>query len=494
MSNKALIELSKAINPLSIFLSDSNLACTNSTCVMGDVVLAGSFQFAHCIHLFPNILLAMPIELGLFRISRLLAVLGNPQARSYKSVHIAGTNGKGSTIAYLSSILTLAKIRNGRFTSPHLLEPHDCISINNETYSRAKFERVHGDVSLENDRHSLGCTEFELLTATAFKIFEIEKIELALVEVGVGGRLDATNVLEAAQVDDVEMSGGVVISGITKIGMDHVSLLGDTLVKIAEEKAGIIKKLVPVVVDSTNEHSVLLKIEGIASHLASDVIIADAQKMESIQDFLKFSPLQGDYQANNLAVSITILEWLQKTSQIPELSRSTITEGIRNTIWAGRLQRIFDEYTGILALIDGAHNRAAANELGKYLRTYRALTNSKGLILVVAQSHGKSIDDLLEPVCDKTNDTVIATRFTQPKDMPWVFSDTEEFIVEEAPRHVNDVRQFNNLSMEEIFEALNSIRADGDTRPIIFCGSLYLCSDVLRYIRDGPQKQERAST
>lgn len=436
----------------------------------------------------------MPIDLGLFRISRLLAALGNPQARSYKSIHIAGTNGKGSTIAYLSSILTQAKIRNGRFTSPHLLEPHDCISINNETYSRAKFERVHDVVSLENDRHSLGCTEFELLTATAFKIFEIEKIELALVEVGVGGRLDATNVLEAAPVDDLEMSGGVVISGITKIGMDHVNLLGDTIVKIAKEKAGIIKRLTPVVVDSTNEHSVLLEIKKTASNFASDVIIADAQKMKSIQDILEFSPLQGEYQANNLAVSITILEWLQNTSQIPELSHSTITEGIRNTTWAGRLQRIFDEYTGVLALIDGAHNRAAAIELGKYLRTYRALTKSRGLILVVAQSHGKSTGDLLEPVCDKSSDTVIATRFTQPKDMPWVSSNTEGSIVEDASRYVNDVRQFNNRSMEEVFEALNSIRAGGDTRPIIFCGSLYLCSDVLRYIRDGPQKQERAST
>ena len=111
----------------------------------------------------------MPIDLGLSRISRLLRQLGNPH-KTYKSAHVAGTNGKGSTVAYLSSVLTSSKVRNGRFTSPHMVYYNDCVCINNEIYPMPKFEQVRALVRQTNDELKLQCTEFELLTATAFKI------------------------------------------------------------------------------------------------------------------------------------------------------------------------------------------------------------------------------------------------------------------------------------------------------------------------------------
>ncbi|KAM9886351.1 hypothetical protein OXX79_014246, partial [Metschnikowia pulcherrima] len=110
----------------------------------------------------------MPIDLGLSRVIKLLKFLGNPHISSYKSVHIAGTNGKGSTIAYLSSILTQSRIRNGRFTSPHLVSYNDCISINDQTYPLSSFEKVREIVENQDANLNLGCTEFEILTATAF--------------------------------------------------------------------------------------------------------------------------------------------------------------------------------------------------------------------------------------------------------------------------------------------------------------------------------------
>lgn len=425
----------------------------------------------------------MPIDLGLARISRLLSIIGNPHVRSYKSIHVAGTNGKGSTVAYLSSILTLANIRNGRFTSPHLLEPNDCISINNETYSLAKFEQVRKHVSFENDRLSLGCTEFELLTATAFKIFEIERVELALVEVGVGGRLDATNVLESRR--DTTSNGGVIIAGITKIGMDHENLLGNTMEEIATEKAGIIKSNISVIVDGTNDEAVLKTVRDTAQRVGAEVLVADSTKIPSFDDFIAESPLHGEYQIQNLAVALMIVHCLKEKYHYNELTWQIVRTGVKLTSWPGRLQSITDVRTGISALIDGAHNESAARELGKFLHSYRAHAKSGGLIFVIAQSQGKSTGDLLKFICKKSDDTVLTAHFTQPIDMPWVNCYLEAELAKSALLYVNDVRQLNSSNMYEVFEELKKIKADGDSRPIIFCGSLYLCSDILRYLRDG---------
>lgn len=424
----------------------------------------------------------MPIDLGLYRISRLLKIIGNPHIRTYQAIHVAGTNGKGSTIAYISSILTQAHIRNGRFTSPHLLESNDCIAINNETYPKTKFDEIKSLVNSHNDRLELGCTEFELLTATAFKIFEIEKVELAIIEVGLGGRLDATNVLVPPMIDRGTRCTGLILGGITKIGMDHENFLGNTLSDIAKEKAGIIKNEMIIFVDGSNEEIVLDALREKAKDEHASLSVVNANEL-AVQQAIKDSPLQGEYQIYNLAVALSIVNCLKDKFSYERINEENIKKGIIKTSWPGRLQYVTDKRTGISGLIDGAHNENAASELGKYLRTYRSDEGKGGLVFVVALSQGKSISNLLKHITIKSRDTLLTTGFTQPTDMPWVHCYLEQELAKEALEFVNDVRETNANSIQEVFDQLLEIRKKGDSRPIVLCGSLYLCSDILRYIR-----------
>lgn len=423
----------------------------------------------------------MPIDLGLSRITRLLSHLGNPQL-SYKSIHIAGTNGKGSTIAYLSSIFTQAKVCSGRFTSPHLLQYNDCICINNKTYPFDKFEEVRHLVKSLNETLALGCTEFEVLTVTALKIFEIERVELALIEVGLGGRLDATNVLEPYDFDH-KNRGGVVVTGITKVGIDHESFLGNTLGKIASEKAGIIKKLIPTVVDNTNEVEALEVINAKANTEKSKVYLADETTAPATRELISSSPLKGEYQLQNLSVALTIIAVLKSQNHYSlndKLTNEAIKTGIEHTVWPGRLQSIQDPSTNISALLDGAHNESAAIELGKFLSKMRL--DCDGFIFVIALTKGKSIPNLLKHITVRSKDTLIPTIFTPPEEMPWVLSYKTSAISKAADEFVEDVRFTDDESIEGVFKLLAELRKTGDFRPIVICGSLYLCSDVLRFI------------
>lgn len=432
----------------------------------------------------------MGINLALSRITRLLLVLGNPHI-SYKSIHIAGTNGKGSTVAYISSILSQANICNGRFTSPHLLYYNDCISINNETYPVSKFLEVSDLVKKQDKDHDIGCTEFELLTVTAFKIFELERVDVAVIEVGLGGRLDATNVLLPKKTGP-NGGGGVVACGITKIGIDHEKFLGSTVGKIAAEKAGIIKPEVPCVVDRTNEPEALEAIKDKAKECGSSLYLVDGKSKSStidssttvdlfsfhdIQAIRSKSPLKGKYQLQNLSVSIKLIELLIMTNLIPKISRETVEEGVAKVVWPGRLQTV--TFEDLSLLIDGAHNESAAKELAEFLRTFR---KGEGLIFIVALSKGKNIGNLLKYIT-KPMDSLIATKFSPPEGMPWVSSYPVEQIQTAAKEYVDDIiPSSNDHSIEEILQKVKDLKRRGDPRNIVVCGSLYLCSDVLRLI------------
>lgn len=420
----------------------------------------------------------MPIDLGLSRVVKLLSRLGNPH-NSYNSIHVAGTNGKGSTLAYLASIFTCSKVRNGHFTSPHLLYYNDCISIDNKTYPVAKFEEVRSLVSLQNDQLSLGCTEFELLTVTAYKIFELEKVDLAIIEVGLGGRLDATNVLTPV---GSEGPGGVIVSAITKIGFDHESFLGNTLAAIAGEKAGIIKPGIPVVADKTNHEDVIDVITKRASRLGAELHLVDGNNDMALE-LVRLSPLKGDYQRQNLSVSLEVLEVVRRRKDgflvdergEPKITRGSIRDGILRTVWPGRLQSL--DINGLEMLLDGAHNESAAIELGKYLRQIR---DQNGLIFVVALTRGKSIGNLLKHITEKDKDTVLATTFSAPDQMPWVSSYKALEVEKEASHYVHDAREGGD-GIGAVLALVAQLRASGDTRKVVICGSLYLCADVLRY-------------
>jgi dihydrofolate synthase / folylpolyglutamate synthase len=189
------------------------------------------------------------IRLGLHRIKHLLGKLGDPQ-EAFLSVHVAGTNGKGSVCAMLSSILTEAGYRTGMYTSPHLRDYTERIRINCDEISKKDFALAIGSIREIISARTYGRekpTEFEILTAAAFKYFKKREVDIAVVEVGLGGRLDSTNVIKP------------MVSVITNISLDHVNILGRTVSSIAREKAGIIKKGVPVVTGAEGEALKVIK-------------------------------------------------------------------------------------------------------------------------------------------------------------------------------------------------------------------------------------------
>jgi folylpolyglutamate synthase len=250
------------------------------------------------------------IELGLQRISRLLSQTHLP----WRAIHVAGTNGKGSICVYISGMLEaynnssfrkLSKrpaIRHGRFTSPHLVDRWDCISINQKTVSSALFHEIEKKVLLRNATEDINASEFELLTATAFEIFTHEKVDIGVIEVGMGGRLDATNIL-GVPVDADHTSGESITralplaTAIAKIGLDHQSFLGTTLQAIASEKAGILKPTVPLVYDSSNPPEVHDTFQELAAKVGAptpnpkDLILSTPESAEALAQTLPSSDI-----------------------------------------------------------------------------------------------------------------------------------------------------------------------------------------------------------
>ena len=344
-----------------------------------------------------------------------------------------------------------------------------------------------------NEKYNIGCTEFELLTITAFKIFQLEKIELAIIEVGVGGRLDATNVLHPYNtavdaptkfevfhddvfdnVQDKKGPSGVIASGITKIGMDHESLLGNTLSEIAFEKAGIIKDSVPCVVDNTNEPEVIDTITKCAEKAHAPLYLVNDES----EQYMHLSPLAGDYQVQNLSIALKIISII--STYFPgSITRDTIEHGIAGAEWPGRLQKLTIPSVNLPILLDGAHNESAAIELGKYLNSYR---DDSGIIFVIAMTKSKSVENLLKHIIIKSIDTVIVTNFSPPFNMPWVKS----YDVEELQKEASKLAEVDPVvikdDIDKVFHHVNQYRLKGDTRKIVVCGSLYLCGDVLRLV------------
>ena len=288
------------------------------------------------------------IDLGLARVGRL--VQHTPQ--TWKAIHVAGTNGKGSICAYLSAMLSASGLSYARFTSPHLVDRWDCIAVNGNPVSEAVFRDAEDVVKQRDSEGRIGATEFELLTATAFEIFHRQKVQYGVVEVGLGGKLDATNVLK-----------NKAVTVIAKIGLDHQSFLGNTIEEIALQKAGIMHPGVPCVVDGSNQRSVLKAIEehardvGTELHFPSTASVADAVAGE------QFEP----HQIQNLACAHMAFRLA-----CPEQDRplSHFLRSIKQMQWPGRLQRLdIRKVTGRQqeVLLDGAHNTQSAEVLAQYV-------------------------------------------------------------------------------------------------------------------------------
>ncbi|CCJ30744.1 unnamed protein product [Pneumocystis jirovecii] len=413
----------------------------------------------------------MSLRLGLSRIRQLLDYLGNPQ-NYFQAIHVAGTNGKGSVCAYLSSYLNFSGIRVGLYCSPHLMDRWDCIKVAGEVVDKDIFFRIENKIKILNQEHNVGATEFEIMTAVAFEIFYRSKIELAVIETGVGGRLDATNVLSR-----------VLLTIITKISTDHQELLGNTLEDIAKEKSGIMKNNVPCVVDGANEDSVLkvIKDESIKCE-SGQIILAtmDLDKSIYIQQWKKSeikTILDISYQRNNLACVLVSLEVLSKYYSV--ITPKFFSEGFLRTYWPGRLEWIDLSQIAFGAdkiLLDGAHNIEGMHSLSKYVNSIRSGTHSVSWLIAFSQT--KDADSLLS-ILLRPYDKVYSVEFETVDGMPWVKAMSSHDIAKKALKYVykENIIQYST----DLFSAIKSISQDKGLR--IICGSLYLIGQVHRLLR-----------
>lgn len=278
------------------------------------------------------------ISLGLERITQVLDLLGNPQDK-LKYIHVAGTNGKGSVCSMLSAILTEAGKKVGLFTSPHIFKYTERIKICDKPVSDDDFAKYVFEISDIAEKNNIDLTEFEILTAVMFKYFADNNVDVVVLETGLGGRFDATNVIKES-----------LCSVITHVDFDHTERLGNTIEEIATEKAGIIKPNCPCIV--------LEKLQPFidkGKEVNSDII-----KVETAENIQNLS-LKGLHQKENLSLVLKSIE-----IGFPQISPSTINEGLKKVKHIGRFQYVKEKNL----IIDGAHNPNGVKALADSLEYY----------------------------------------------------------------------------------------------------------------------------
>ena len=347
------------------------------------------------------------IKLGLETIRALLGRVGDPHRR-YPVLHIGGTNGKGSTAAMTASILQASGHRVGLYTSPHLIDFRERIRVNGEMIPESRV--IHGVEMLRAaSAPDLAPTFFEFTTALAFHYFAECQVDVVVLEVGLGGRFDATNVVEP------------LAAAITTIGLDHEAYLGSTIEAIAMEKAGIIKAGVPVVLGRIGEPARRV-IEDRASAVGAPVFrlerdfrcegssTADCRYAGLAQQVEHLGcPLQGRFQIDNLACSLALIELARERGMtVPE---SAIRDGLQQVAWEGRLEIVGEEPT---VMVDGAHNPAAATVLAEYLAEWKRCRPAARVSLIVGMMRDKHPREFLAPLLPLA-DRLILTQADLPR-------------------------------------------------------------------------------
>jgi dihydrofolate synthase len=338
------------------------------------------------------------INLGLARMERFVP------AQPWKAIHVAGTNGKGSICNYISAMLRAKQpcLRVGQFTSPHLVWPGDSIQVDGRPLSPEAMARIRDSLHLPP-----AVTSFEALTLVAFRHFLDSKVDVGVIEVGLGGRLDATNVLRNKSV-----------TVISKIGLDHQKLLGDTVEKIAREKAGIMMGGVPCVVDGSNLPGVLDVISQHARSVGAEIFFTTAQT--DVSQALSREKDLEPHQIENMACAITAYQTAIQATE-PASDLIPILKAVQ---MPGRLYNLdvsskHPSRTKPI-LLDGAHNQQSAEVLGKYVDKYFRTTNQPvSWVFCVSQSEGRNPSDLMSPLLH-SDDNFAAVEFGDVEGMPWV--------------------------------------------------------------------------
>lgn len=408
------------------------------------------------------------IKLGLSNILSLMDILRGPH-QAFKSIHIAGTNGKGSTAAMISFILQAAGLRVGLYTSPHLVSFTERIKVNGVPIPE---ERVIDLVMTLKSKlptlNSLSPTFFEFTTALAFQYLKEEEIDIAVIEVGMGGRLDATNVIIP------------MVSAITNIGYDHQEFLGNTLSEIAREKAGIIKEGVPVIT-ADQERDALKVIEDVSKENGAKLYIygedfrADPRLQTQVFDYygleyilraLELS-LLGSHQIVNASLAIATCEVLNPRIEIDE---EAIRKGLKETIWEGRLEVALENPT---ILLDGAHNENAARCLKRALKEI-FLHEHDRLFLIIGIMKDKDIRGILKALAPLAHE-VIVTRPDSERAAP------ASLLLSEAERFNPRVKV-----IERVSDALMAAKEKASSSDLIcVTGSLYTVGEARLKIAEG---------
>jgi dihydrofolate synthase/folylpolyglutamate synthase len=406
-------------------------------------------------------------KLGLENITKLLEHLGNPH-KKLKYVHIAGTNGKGSTSAFISSILIESGLKVGIFTSPYLERFTERIKINNQEIDQEDISRITQLIKeninkmLKNgDNHP---TEFEIVTAMAFKYFHENNCDIVVLEVGLGGRFDSTNVIDRPEV-----------AVITTINYDHMKQLGNTLEDIAFEKAGIIKNNCDVVVHPQTK-VVYELFNRICSERNARLHLADFSKIRDLEfnyngQTFKYNDygsirisLLGNHQVGNAVVAIKATEILNKKGY--NISHETLIKGLFNARWPGRLEVINREP---IFLIDGAHNSEGAKALSKALNDYFP---DKKKIFIIGVLKDKNYKDMIEAVLP------IADRFitVTPNNERALHAEKTAEIIRSYCKNVSV-----SVTIKEAIE--KSLRESEPNDVICAFGSLYYIGEVRSYFK-----------
>ena len=410
---------------------------------------------------------------GLERMVELLALRGNPHLK-LKVIHIGGTNGKGSTIAFLKNMLEKLGLKVGVFSSPYLIHYTDQIAINGESIPEARLESLMADYrSLLEGEHAQalqGTTEFEIITAIAYDYFASEQVDVAIMEVGMGGLLDSTNVCQP------------ILTGITTIGLDHVGLLGDSLEAIAEQKAGIIKQGVPLVTGHIVPEA-LSVIDQIAkakqaSRLAygEDYQVSHQESVETGEIFDYSSSVRqgrfqtgllGLHQIENAGMALALLDsYCQATGrELPD--NALVAQALEETSWPGRLEVVSREP---LLILDGAHNPHAIKALLATLKE-RFTDYQKEILFTCIKT--KALEDMLDLLETLPGTKITLTHFEDSRA-------TDEKVLKE----MSDSRNLNYQDWQEFLDQKLSGNEEKKTVRII-TGSLYFLAQVRAYLMEG---------
>lgn len=418
---------------------------------------------------------------GLERMVELLALRGNPHLK-LKVIHIGGTNGKGSTIAFLKNMLEKLGLRVGVFSSPYLIHYTDQISINEESIPEARLEALMVDYQslLEGEASAYlqGTTEFEIITALAYDYFASEQVDVAIMEVGMGGLLDSTNVCQP------------ILTGITTIGLDHVALLGDTLEAIAEQKAGIIKQGMPLVTGRIAPEA-LTVIDRIAEgkdaprlaygtdyqvrHQESVVTGEVFDYTSAVRQGRFQTSLLGLYQIENAGMAIALLDTFCQEDGRELASNDFLGQALEETSWPGRLEIVSRDP---LMILDGAHNPHAIKALLVTLQE-RFADYHKEILFTCIKT--KALGDMLDLLGAMPDTELTLTHFADSRA-------TDESVLKEAAKSRNlsyqDWHDFLEQNLTDKKEEKQTVR--------IVTGSLYFLSQVRAYLME--RKNENGYT